>query len=52
MLIRGAVIGPDGIVPTDRVIAALGARRRAGAARWVAAWSDAEAARPWPPDLR
>jgi acyl-CoA thioesterase FadM len=51
VLIRGAVIGPEGIVPTDRVIAALGSAAEPALPAWVAAWSEAEAARPWPPDL-
>ena len=51
-LIRSAVTGPDGIVPTDRVVAAMGAadwRRELPA--WIAAWSTAETARPWPPEI-
>jgi acyl-CoA thioesterase FadM len=52
VLIRGAVTAPDGIVPTERVMAAVGA----GGAEpplpaWAAAWAEAEAQRPWPPDL-
>ena len=34
------------------MIAALGAAAEPALPAWVAAWSDAEAARPWPPDLR
>ena len=52
VLIRGAVVGPDGIVATDRLIAALAPAAEPALPAWVAAWSDAEAARPWPPDLR
>jgi acyl-CoA thioesterase FadM len=51
-LIRSAVVGPDGIVPTERVIAALAPAAEPALPPWVAAWSEAEAARPWPPDLR
>jgi acyl-CoA thioesterase FadM len=52
VLIRGAVTGPDGIVPTDRVMAAVGPDTpEAALPAWVAAWSGAEAARPWPPGL-
>ena len=52
VLIRSAVTAPDGIVPTDRVIAALGpAAPDPPLPAWIAAWSDAEAARPWPPGL-
>ena len=52
VLIRGAVTGPDGIVPTDRVVAEVGpAGPEPALPAWVAAWSAADAARPWPPDL-
>jgi hypothetical protein len=51
-LIRGAVTGEGGIVPTDQVLAAMGAegwhRELPG---WIAAWSEAEARRPWPPEI-
>ena len=51
-LFRGAVTGPGGIVPTDRVAAALGAPGwGTGLPDWIAAWSAAEARRPWPPEL-
>ena len=44
--------GPDGIVPTDRVVAAWGhSDWRPPLPDWVAAWSAAEALRPWPPVL-
>lgn len=50
ILYRAAVTDQDGIVGTDRVLAALG---QAGATRpipdWVAKWIAAEDARPWPP---
>lgn len=49
---RIAVTGPDGIVPTDRVVAAWGhSDWRPPLPDWVAAWSAAEALRPWPPVL-
>ena len=55
VLIRSAVTGPDGIVPTARVVEAVGPDRtgdRTGPLpAWVAAWADADATRPWPPDL-
>ena len=52
-LFRAAVTGPDGIVATDRVAEALGRGDWDGALpEWVAAWSAAEAARPWPPEIR
>lgn len=50
VLIRGAVTSPDGIVPTDRVMAALG--RPDWPLRtpdWVEAWARADAGRVWPP---
>ena len=51
-LIRSAVSSRDGIVPPDRVLAAMGA---AGWQRplpdWIAAWTEAEAKRPWPPAI-
>ncbi len=49
VLIRVATAGPGGIVPTDRVIAALGRGDLPEPPPWVAAWSAAEASRPWPP---
>lgn len=50
-LFRGAVTSPSGIVPTDRVMAAVGAPEwPAALPGWVAAWSAAEAQRPWPPE--
>jgi acyl-CoA thioesterase FadM len=52
VLIRGAVVGPEGIVPTERVITALRPAAEPALPAWVTAWSEAEAARPWPPDLR
>lgn len=52
VLIRGAVTSSDGIVPTERVIAALGdPGPEPPLPAWIAAWSAAEASRPWPPDL-
>jgi acyl-CoA thioesterase FadM len=50
VLIRGAVTGPDGILPTDRLVAAIGAENWPETPpAWVAAWAEAETARPWPP---
>jgi acyl-CoA thioesterase FadM len=52
VLIRNAITRPSGIVPTDEVLAALGAPERADPLpAWVAAWSEAEALRPWPPEI-
>ena len=50
ILYRTAVTGRGGIVPTARVMAAIG--RDAGPPEppgWIAAWIAAEARRPWPP---
>jgi acyl-CoA thioesterase FadM len=52
VLIRSAVTGPDGIVDTDRVLSAMGAPGwRPPLPVWIAAWADAEATRPWPPEV-
>lgn len=53
LLVRAAVTRPGGIVPTDEVVAALGAPadRADPLPPWVAAWSAAEAERPWPPEI-
>ena len=52
VLIRAAVIDAGGIVATDRVMAALGAPDwRPELPAWVTAWTLAEAARPWPPEI-
>lgn len=49
VLYRSAVTGPDGIVPTDRVVEALGIPEWGDLPQWAAAWSAAEDQRPWPP---
>lgn len=52
VLIRGAVTSREGIVATDRVMAALGRSDwPTGAPDWVAAWAAADALRPWPPEI-
>lgn len=51
VLIRGAVTSADGIVATDRVMAALGGGAALPPPSWVSAWAEADALRPWPPDL-
>ena len=51
-LIRTAVTSPDGIVPTDRVLAAMGLPGwHPPPPPWVEAWSQADARRPWPPEV-
>ena len=50
VLYRAAVTDRNGIVATERVMAALGRNEQSPAAPdWVAAWIAAEAERPWPP---
>jgi acyl-CoA thioesterase FadM len=53
LLVRAAVIRPGGIVPTAEVVAALDGPTHPSAPlpAWVAAWSRAEAERPWPPEI-
>lgn len=48
-LVRIAVTSRRGIVPTDEVRAALGAPLSPPLPDWIAAWSTADALRPWPP---
>lgn len=51
-LLRSAVTDAKGIVPPDRVAAALGVDPVSPALPdWVQAWLTAEDARPWPPQL-
>lgn len=51
ILYRSAVTGRDGIVPTERVLAAMGVPGESpDLPGWVRAWIDAEAQRPWPPE--
>ncbi len=52
LLVRTAVIDAGGIVATDRVAAAMGAPDwRPELPAWVRAWAEADAARPWPPEI-
>lgn len=52
MLLRMATTGPGGIVPPDQVMAALGHDAPSPILpAWAQAWIDADATRPWPPDL-
>ncbi len=52
MLVRTAVTSPAGIVPPAEVMAALGhATDSPPLPGWVTAWIDADAARPWPPEI-
>ena len=48
---RSAVTDKTGIVPTEKVIAAMGMDDRSSPEmpEWVALWLEAETARPWPP---
>lgn len=50
VLIRSAITGSDGIVPPQRLAAALGHDGPPPSLPdWVAAWARADAIRPWPP---
>lgn len=51
ILLRLAIIGPDGILPPEELIAAMGHARCESPALpgWVQAWVAAETQRPWPP---
>jgi acyl-CoA thioesterase FadM len=51
MLVRGAITGPQGLVPPADVAAAMGKPGESPPLPdWVAAWIEAEAQRPWPPE--
>lgn len=50
LLVRAAVTDRQGLVSTDRVIAAIGVTGTSPALPgWVQAWAAADAERPWPP---
>ena len=50
-LLRTCVTDRGGVVPTDAVLEAMGAPDwRPDPPGWVAAWIEAEASRPWPPE--
>lgn len=52
VLIRSAIAGQKGIVPTAEVREAMGwANWNPPLPDWIRAWAEAEAERPWPPDL-
>ncbi|MCZ0963060.1 acyl-CoA thioesterase [Paracoccus benzoatiresistens] len=52
VLIRAAITSGQGIVAPARVMAALGASADSPPLPgWIAAWADADALRPWPPEL-
>lgn len=52
ILLRSAVTDTDGIVTPDRVIAAWGRDvPEMTLPPWAQAWIDAEAERPWPPEI-
>ena len=48
-LLRIAVTSRQGIVPTEEVRAAMGWPPSPPLPDWIAAWSEADARRPWPP---
>ncbi len=51
MLLRSAVTSAAGIVPPEQVIVAMGLSQPSPALPdWVAAWTQADARRPWPPE--
>ena len=50
VMYRSAVTDKNGLIPPQRVLAALGQPQRSPPMPdWVAAWCAAEATRPWPP---
>lgn len=50
ILLRSAVTGPGGIIPPAQVLAAMQQPQVSPAMPgWVAAWSEADGQRPWPP---
>ncbi len=52
VLIRGAVTSRAGIVPPEQVLAAMGEAAQSPALPdWVSAWAEADARRPWPPQI-
>lgn len=52
ILIRGAITSKAGIVPPEQVIADLGHEGESPALPgWVQGWIDADATRPWPPEM-
>lgn len=52
VLIRSAVTSRQGIVPPAEVVEALGHQGESPALpHWVTAWIEADAARPWPPEI-
>lgn len=52
MLLRSAITSADGIVPPARMIEAMGSDEPSPPLpAWVAAWIEADALRPWPPEI-
>ncbi len=52
ILLRTAVTGKHGIVPPDKVVAAMGITvDRPQLPDWVQTWIDADHTRPWPPQM-
>ncbi len=51
MLLRSAITSPEGIVPPEQVLAAMGREvPRPDLPDWAQAWIAADARRPWPPE--
>lgn len=52
MLLRGAITSAQGIVPPGRLIGAMGLDMPSpDLPDWVRGWIDADADRPWPPEM-
>jgi hypothetical protein len=51
LLLRTAITDGSRLVRTDRVLAAAGIGDGPPLPDWVRAWSEAEATRPWPPEV-
>lgn len=50
MLLRAAIVGPDGTIPPGEIASALGVEAASPPLPdWASAWIEAENTRPWPP---
>lgn len=50
MLLRAAIVGPEGTIPPGEIASALGVEAASPPLPdWASAWIDAENTRPWPP---